>query len=84
MFNSILAIKNAIGEGSNLLRKYRRIEFIDKNSIFTAEFTCKWLKYFLIFFCRVNTTFIITASFGFISGRRKQVRKCVENYTSNT
>lgn len=50
MFNSTLAIKNAIGEGSNLLRKYRRIEFIDKNSIFTAEFTCKWLKYFLIFF----------------------------------
>lgn len=25
--------------------------FIDKkNNIFTAEFTCKWLKYFLIFF----------------------------------
>lgn len=41
-----------MGVGSNYQKNVgEQNMFIDKkNNIFTAEFTCKWLKYFLIFF----------------------------------
>lgn len=41
-----------MGVGSNYQKNVgKQNMFIDKkNNIFTAEFTCKWLKYFLIFF----------------------------------
>lgn len=41
-----------MGVGSNYQKNVgKQNMFIDKkNNIFTAEFTCNWLKYFLIFF----------------------------------